>query len=232
MLLIFKRTSNQTRLAAVKQQIHAAIFEIRLFNDDLRAIFRAQGEILRHNLTYLRLSLVPMLWMIVPFLLVIAQLQFHYGYCGLRVGQPVLLKVQVREGVALRRHGVAGRGARVADDARHAPATLEAPREIEVKTPAVWIPRHARGDLAHRAAGRRPVTSFRLHGRATRRITKTIQVANRWCGGRRCSLEPAIPQSAAVSGRVAAAWRCARSPRSASRTRNGTSACSDGSCTG
>ena len=59
MLLSFKRTSNQTRLAAVKRQIHAAIFEIRLFNDDLRAIFRAQREILRHNLTYLRLSLRP-----------------------------------------------------------------------------------------------------------------------------------------------------------------------------
>src|SRR5688500_19416424 len=101
MLLIFRKTSDQKRLAAVKRQIHAGLFEIRLFNDDLRAIFRAQGEILRHNLTYLRLSIVPMLWMIVPLLLVVAQLQFHYGYSGLTVGQPVLLKAQIREGAAL-----------------------------------------------------------------------------------------------------------------------------------
>ena len=48
------------------RRLHAALFEIRLFNDDLSAIFRAQAEMLRHNLTYLRLSLVPMIWMFVP----------------------------------------------------------------------------------------------------------------------------------------------------------------------
>ena len=83
MLLVVRGTSNQRALDDVKRQIHAALFEIRLFNDDLRAIFRAQGDMLRHNATYLRLSLVPMLWMIVPLALVMAQLQFHYGYQGL-----------------------------------------------------------------------------------------------------------------------------------------------------
>jgi uncharacterized membrane protein (DUF106 family) len=148
MLLIFKRTSNQARLAAVKRQIHAALFEIRLFNDDLGAIFRAQAEILRHNLTYLRLSLVPMLWMIVPLVLVIAQLQFHYGYKGLAPGQPILLKAQVRDGVtivgsdgevALASTLPAGALAKTGA-ARDSAPLLEAPPQIEVKTPAVWIP--------------------------------------------------------------------------------------------
>ncbi len=139
MLLIFKRTSDQRRLAAVKRQIHAAIFEVRLFNDDLRAIFRAQGEILRHNLTYLRLSLVPMLWMILPLFLVIAQLQFHYGYSGLRPGEPVLLKARMRAG--------SGAMAGTPREAVHAStanpgfaASLVAPAGIAVQTPAVWIP--------------------------------------------------------------------------------------------
>src|SRR5262245_19610550 len=91
MLLVVRRTSNQAALDQVKRRIHAALFEIRLFNDDLRAIFRAQAEMLRHNLTYLRLSLVPMLWMIVPFVFVIAQLQFQYGYDGFETGRPVLV---------------------------------------------------------------------------------------------------------------------------------------------
>ena len=64
MLVVFKKTSNQAALAVVKRKIHAGIFEIRLFNDDLRAILRAQNEILRHNLTYLRLSLWPMLFLL------------------------------------------------------------------------------------------------------------------------------------------------------------------------
>src|SRR5918995_3026532 len=96
MLFVFKRTSDQARLAAVKRLIHAGLFEIRLFNDDLLAILRAQLEILRHNATYLRLSLVPMLWVIVPLVLVIAQLQFHYGYAPLQPGDRALLKVQLR----------------------------------------------------------------------------------------------------------------------------------------
>jgi uncharacterized membrane protein (DUF106 family) len=93
MLLVFKATSNQDRLSAVKRLIHACLFEIRLFNDDLLAILRAQVEILRHNFTYLRLSLVPMVWLILPLTFVIAQLQFHYGYQGLTPGRPVLLEV-------------------------------------------------------------------------------------------------------------------------------------------
>ena len=121
MLFVFKRTSDQARLAAVKRSIHAALFEIRLFNDDLRAIMRAQGEILRHNATYLRLSLVPMLWVIVPLVLLIAQLQFHYGYAPVQPGDRVLLKVQLREG-----SGEA--------------VSLDAPAQVRLDTPAVWLP--------------------------------------------------------------------------------------------
>jgi uncharacterized membrane protein (DUF106 family) len=174
MLLIFKRTSNQTRLTAVKRQIHAALFEIRLFNDDLRAIFRAQGEILRHNLTYLRLSLVPMLWMIVPLVLVIAQLQFHYGYSGLTTGQPILLKAQIRDGVT-----VAGSQAQVAlasTAARDNAPLLEAPPQIEVKTPAVWIPatREVIWRISPHAAGSYEV-QLRLDDRT---YAKSIRVAD------------------------------------------------------
>src|SRR6185436_20005885 len=80
MLLVYKATSAQTDLDAVKRRIHACLFEIRLFNDDLRAILHAQFEILRHNFTYLRLSFVPMLWMFVPLTLVFFQLESHYAY--------------------------------------------------------------------------------------------------------------------------------------------------------
>lgn len=95
MLFGYKATSNQEGLDETKRQIAAGLFEIRLFNDDLRAILRAQGRILRHNLEYMRLNLVPMLWMIVPFVLVVAQLQFHYGYRGLQAGEPVVVTAEV-----------------------------------------------------------------------------------------------------------------------------------------
>jgi hypothetical protein len=87
LLLVVRRTSDQRRIAAVKRDIRAGLFEIRLFNDDLRAILRAQGEILRHNLTYLRLSAVPLLWVLVPLVLLMGQLQAYYGYDGLHPGR-------------------------------------------------------------------------------------------------------------------------------------------------
>jgi hypothetical protein len=124
MLIVFKKTSNQARLEAVKRQIHACLFEIRLFSDDLPAILRAQREILRHNLRYLGLSLVPMLVMLVPLVFVIAQLQYHYGYRGLRPAEDFLVKVQLKGGQG---------------SARPA-ATLEVPTGLAVETPPVWIP--------------------------------------------------------------------------------------------
>ena len=58
MLLVVKATSDQQRLADAKRAMAAALFEIRMFNDDLPALFRAQGEMLKQNAAYLRLSLV------------------------------------------------------------------------------------------------------------------------------------------------------------------------------
>lgn len=174
MLLVFKRTSDQKRLAALKRQIHAALFEIRLFNDDLRAVFRAQGEMLRHNLTYLRLSFVPMLWMILPLVLVIAQLQFHYGYSGLRPGEPVLLKAQVREGstaIASAREGVVH-----ASNRADTGAALAAPPDIDVQTPAVWIP--ATREVIWRIAPRAP-GEYELQVRVgSEQYAKSIRVSD------------------------------------------------------
>jgi uncharacterized membrane protein (DUF106 family) len=121
MLAVFKRTSDQSRLRAVKRAIHAALFEIRLYNDDFRAILHAQLEMLRHNATYLRLSLMPMLWVIVPLVLVMAQLQFFYGYAPLQPGAGALLKVQLRTG-----SGEA--------------VSLEAPPELRLGSHGVWFP--------------------------------------------------------------------------------------------
>jgi len=124
MLLVFRATSDQRALAAVKRQIQAGIFEVRLFNDDLRAL-QSAAAVLRHNLTYLRLSLAPLPWVIVPLVLLVAQLQFYYGYDGFTPGQSTVLTVRLK--AAAVRGGAA-------------PAVaLEAPAGLSVQTPLVWI---------------------------------------------------------------------------------------------
>ena len=148
MLLVFKWTSDQEGLAATKKKIHACLFEIRLFNDDLRAIFRAQGELLVHNLRYLRFSFVPLLWMIVPLFLLVAQLQFHYGYNGLEPGRQALVKVALADG---------WEDLVPVDDIdgfTKPQARLEAPAGIEIESPALWIP--SENEIDWRVSGRTP----------------------------------------------------------------------------
>lgn len=129
MLMVFKSTSDQRRIADTKRSIVAAMFEIRLFNDDPRAILRAQLEILRHNLTYLRLSLIPMAWMAVPLLLLVVQLEFHYGYGGVDPGQAVLVKAELKpDSAALMAGGT------------HPLLSLDASTGVRIETPAVWMP--------------------------------------------------------------------------------------------
>ncbi len=130
-LLVVKKTSDQDKLAAVKRRIHAGLFEIRLFNDDLRAILGAMVSILRHNATYLWLWLVPLLWMLVPMVLFLGQLQFHYGYKGLEPGQTFLFTAETK------------------DKGGSKPAVeLEVPEGLTVETRPVWIP--AEGELVWR----------------------------------------------------------------------------------
>jgi uncharacterized membrane protein (DUF106 family) len=161
LLVVFKKTSNQKALEAVKRKIHACLFEIRLFNDDFRSIFRAQLEILRHNLTYLRYSTVPMIWTLPPLVLLIAQLQFHYGYESLDVGRPALVKVILR-----------------ADGSGSKPAIrLEAPDSgLEVKEPPVWIPslREMAWRIEPRTAG-----DYELRiVNGSESVTKSVRVVN------------------------------------------------------
>jgi len=121
-LLAFKWTADQPALAAAKQAMQAAIFEMRLFNDDLVLLFRAQGEVVRHSLTYLRLSLAPTLWLIVPMAVLMLHMEFHFGYSGLATGEAALVK------------------ARLAESGASASATLAVPDGIQVETPGVVLP--------------------------------------------------------------------------------------------
>jgi uncharacterized membrane protein (DUF106 family) len=125
LLLVFKYTSNQVALEAVKRRIHACLFEIRLFNDDLRFMFRSQGAALRHTASYMRYSFTPMLWTLPPLVLIIAQLQFHYGYEGFAPGDSTTLHVILKESVI-----PAGKPA----------IDVAAPAGIQVFDPPVWVP--------------------------------------------------------------------------------------------
>lgn len=176
-LLVYKVASDQKGLEAVKRKIHASLFEIRLFNDDFRHIVRAQLDILRHNLTYLRLSFVPFLFLLPPLFLMLAQLQFHYGYAPLAPGARTLLEVELAEGWEEEWEAM-GLELHASGKPR---LELEAPPGVEVETAPVWVPSERtltwrlqvteRGDheLTLAAGGERWTKSLRTDGRWVRR---------------------------------------------------------------
>lgn len=114
-------TSDQVALAAVKRQIQADLFEMRLFNDDLRALLRAQGAVLAHNGRYLRLSLLPLVCTAIPLALGIAQLQAWYGYSGLAADAPVLVTADLAPDVVPSGLRLDGDGVRLDGEAMHFP---------------------------------------------------------------------------------------------------------------
>jgi uncharacterized membrane protein (DUF106 family) len=124
-LWVFGKTSNQEKIAAVKRKIHAGLFEIRLFNDDLRAIMRAQGEILRHVIRYQGLALKPMLFILPPLVLVMVQLHQFYGFRALQPGERTLMNVRLDPAAAV--------GARP-------DVALHLPEAIEVVNGPIWAP--------------------------------------------------------------------------------------------
>lgn len=124
MLWVVARVSNQAGMAAAKRGIQAGLFEIRLFNDNLGAVMKALGRVLGQNLRYLGYSLVPLAWMALPLTLLIAQLQAFYGYDGLAVGVPELIRMRTRSAVS----ETSGRA-----------MSLEAPGAIRIETPAVVL---------------------------------------------------------------------------------------------
>ncbi len=89
----FRYTSPQSRLKRVANEVRASLLAIRLFRDDLRAVFAAQGTLFKASALRLIYSLPPLLVLIVPFVLLLAQLAMWYEFRPLTPGQQVLLEV-------------------------------------------------------------------------------------------------------------------------------------------
>jgi len=124
MVWIFGKVSNQTAIQRTRDRLSSELIGLRLFKDDLRVFFGIQFQVLVWTLRYLRHSLIPMLILVVPTVLILVQLNLHYGSRPLRVGEPALVKVRLRSADAL---------------ARGTPITLSARESVRVETEGVRI---------------------------------------------------------------------------------------------
>ena len=93
--IAFRYTSNQTALKRVADQVRASLLAMRLFKDDLRSVFRAQLALFKASGLRLVHSLPPLVVLIIPFVLLLAQLAMWYEFRPLTPGEQALVEVEI-----------------------------------------------------------------------------------------------------------------------------------------
>jgi hypothetical protein len=194
LLLIFKKTSNQQAIGVVKDRIRAGFLEIRLFQDDFAVMMKALGRIFTANLIYLRYSLVPLIFMMIPVVLLLAQANEIYGARPAKPGENVL--------VALKFHN--------AKDAESKQVRLVLPGGVETAAPEVAIPTEKEIDWEIRPArpgkyvlkfyvGNETLTHDLICGDGTSRVSSRRTGAGLWDQLMNPGLPPIENKSSVVS---------------------------------
>jgi hypothetical protein len=161
MLWIFGKVSNQQAIGRVRDRIRGNLLGVRLYQHELRVVLQLQGSILRDTLSYMRYSLIPMLVLILPVGLILAQLNLRFALRPLEPGHPALVKVKLRDSVQ-----------------RKEEINLETPATIKVETPGVYL--MSEKEIAWRIRAERPgYYSLKIRTRSDD-IEKELWVGEGW----------------------------------------------------
>lgn len=98
LLLLFKAATNQDKLVAARQVLTGRVYEMGLFQDHLGVLFKIQRDLLLANLRYLRYSFPALLVLLIPTVLILAQMDAHYGHRPFQPGEKALVTVTVEPG--------------------------------------------------------------------------------------------------------------------------------------
>jgi hypothetical protein len=113
-LAVFRRLTEGETIKRVTNLMIASLLECLLFLNEPRLVLRAQGQLIRANLRFLRLMAIPAALLILPFWFLFAQLEANFGRAPLALGEQAVVTVH-------------------SDGATE----LSAPPEILIETPAV-----------------------------------------------------------------------------------------------
>jgi hypothetical protein len=123
MLYILSRLSDQQAISAMKRRIHAHLYELRLFVDEPALVWKAQIALLRDNLRYVALMLVPAIVLTIPLIPLFYALDGFYGSPPLRPGVSTVLTVQLKRDLPQ----------------DHSVVRLDAPAGVLVESPPVRV---------------------------------------------------------------------------------------------
>lgn len=124
-LLIFKQISWQKGIKNAKDKIKGDMIAIRIYQDDLVVVGSSVVKVFFRNFHYLALNFLPILPLMLPFVLVMAQLVVRYGFAPIPVQDPTVA-VLPGEGTMLEVYAADGRHAEIAGMRIDLPAGLKA----------------------------------------------------------------------------------------------------------
>ncbi len=101
LVYIYGKISNQAALRRVKKRITAGIYESVLFRHDLPTSLRAQGGMLVGGVRYFALAVPPLIVLLIPSLVILAQLNLRYGARALQPGEHAVITVNLANEDAL-----------------------------------------------------------------------------------------------------------------------------------
>ncbi len=97
MLVAFRYVSNQAAIGRAKDDIKANLLALKLYKDELRVTFQAQGRLLWAVLRLQRYILTPVLVMLVPMLLCLTQMGIRHQWRPLHPGEQTLIRMRLAQ---------------------------------------------------------------------------------------------------------------------------------------
>ena len=185
MVVVFRYTSNQKAIRIAKDHLKAHLLAVQLFQDQLQVVLISYWRILGSTGSYLRLAFMPLLYVSVPLIFLMVQVDRYLGFTPLEIGRPFLVKAQVAD-------------ASVLDQ-----ATLRLPPGLSLTAPAVHIPAHNEiiWRVVAETAGRRALDIETGNQSLSKSVEVSsgverispVRLADKWWERIFVSAEPALP---------------------------------------
>ena len=122
MVVVFRYTSDQKAIRRAKDRLKAHMLAVRLFQDQLPVVLKSYVSILGGTGRYLQLAFKPLLFVIIPLVVLIVQMDRYLGFMPMQSGQPFLLTVRASNPDLLN------------------DLSLQLPETLKLTAPAVHIP--------------------------------------------------------------------------------------------
>src|SRR5271156_6688680 len=97
MVVLFGYTSDQKAIGVAKDQLKAHLLAVRLYRDQIPVVMGSYGKILRGTGRYLKLAFKPLLYVIIPIILLMVQIDRYLGQTPIAVNAPFLITVHLSD---------------------------------------------------------------------------------------------------------------------------------------